>query len=58
MQWRKYRRKGISEMRPYIKDENLDGVSLSDEDKLLSTLEGGFVARDPQNHNEQWYVSK
>lgn len=53
-----YKRKGLSEMRPYVLGESLEGVSISDADKKLETLEGGYIARNPQNHDDKWYVSK
>jgi len=53
-----YKRKGLSEMRPYVLGESLDGISISDADKKLPTLEGGYIARNPQNHDDKWYVSK
>ena len=56
--FKKYRRKNIAEMRPYEPGEDLTGVSLSDADKKLPTLEGGFIARNPDNHEDKWYVSK
>lgn len=41
-------------MRPYIPGESLDGVSVSAED----TPElGGMIARNPDNHEDQWYVN-
>ena len=53
--WAHYRRKGYSEMRPYIVGEDLTGISVSKED----TPElGGMVARNPDNHADQWYVAK
>jgi hypothetical protein len=52
-----YRRKGLSEMRPYIKGENLDGkISVSPTDNPETDM--GMVARNPNNHADQWYVSR
>lgn len=54
-----YKRKVLFyEMRPYVLGETLDGVSISDVDKQLPTLEGGYIARNPANHDDKWYVSK
>lgn len=58
MSWKRYRRTGLSEMRPYVPGEDLTGVSVSDADKALPTLEGGMIARNPKNHNDLWYVAK
>ena len=58
--FKKYRRKNISEMRPYIEGEKLDdNVSISDADlKAGSPKVGDMIARNPNNHNDQWLVSK
>jgi hypothetical protein len=54
-EWKKYRRTGLSEMRPYVPGEDMTGISVSDTD---TPEEGGMVARNPKNHNDQWYVAK
>lgn len=54
-EFKKYRRIGSAEMRPYVPGESLDKVSVSAEDK---PAEGGMIARNPNNHADQWYVSK
>jgi len=57
--FKQYRRKNIAEMRPYEEGEILDGVSISDVDKKNgSPLVGDMIARNPQNHNDQWLVAK
>lgn len=58
--WKQYKRKGLSEMRPYISGENLDeSVSISDADLLSgSPKEGDMIARNPKNHADQWLVAK
>ena len=59
--WAQYRRKGLSEMRPWTPaDGNKlamkeSGISVSDEDE---PEEGGMIARNPKNHADQWYVGK
>lgn len=53
--WREYRKKGTQEMRPYIPGEDLSGVSVSAEDTPET---GGMIARNHDNHNDQWYVAK
>ena len=53
--FKQYRRTGLSEMRPFVPGEDLAGVSVSDTD----TPElGGMIARNPKNHDDQWYVAK
>jgi len=57
-EYKQYRRKGLSEMKAYTPGDDLTGVSISDADKLLPSLEGGYIARNPKNHNDLWYVAK
>lgn len=62
-QFKQYRRKSISEMRQIIGGESLEGVSISDVDKKLkdefpNIFNQGYVARNPKNHKDQWYVAK
>ncbi|MBW2637060.1 MAG: hypothetical protein JRC86_05995 [Deltaproteobacteria bacterium] len=52
--WKKYRRKGLSEMRPYITGEDLSAVSVSNTD---IPSPGGMIARNPKDHLDQWYVN-
>lgn len=54
--WKQYRRKGLSEMRPYIKGEDLTKISVSAPDDPEADM--GMVARNPANHEDQWYVSR
>lgn len=53
--FKRYRKTGITEMRPYIKGEDLLGVSVSAFDNPNL---GGMVARNSEDHNDQWYVAK
>jgi len=55
IEFKKYQRKGLSEMRPYQVGEDLSKISVSHED---FPEEGGMIARNPKNHDDQWYVSK
>lgn len=58
-QWKKYKRKGLSEMRPYITGESLDGVSISSPDRRNGSPKiGDMIARNPRNHADQWLVAK
>lgn len=54
--WNQYQRKGLSEMRPYIKGEDMTGISVSEVDDPENDM--GMVARNPKNHVDQWYVSR
>jgi hypothetical protein len=54
-----YRRKSkLSELRPYTPGEDLKGVSISDADKEAgSPKSGDMIARNPENHEDQWLVA-
>jgi len=54
--WKQYKRKGLSEMRPYVKGEDLSGISVSKEDNPETDM--GMIARNPKNSQDQWYVAK
>ena len=60
MEFKQYRRKSISEMRPYQEGEILDEkVSISEADKLNGSPKiGDMIARNPKNHDDQWLVAK
>lgn len=51
-----YVRTNIAEMRPYVKDEDLTNISVSKEDQPSEDM--GMVARNPKNHDDQWYVAR
>jgi hypothetical protein len=53
--WKKYRKITMQEMRPYIPGEDLSGISINAED---TPEKGGMIARNANNHKDQWYVSK
>lgn len=65
LQFKQYKRKGLSEM---IKWEDVPKgdrtlCSISDVDQQLflqnpEEFESGYMARNPKNHNDTWYVSK
>jgi hypothetical protein len=42
-----------AELRPYVKGEPLVGVSISDG---VTAQDGDYIARDPENHADQWLV--
>ena len=63
--FKKYRRTNIAEMRDLNEVEKrqhyyLTSVSVSKEDEKLSKAEfaQGKIARNPENHDDQWYVAK
>lgn len=57
--FKQYKRKSISEMRPYIQGEFLDkSISISNADlDNGSPKQGDMIARNPQNYNDQWLVA-
>jgi hypothetical protein len=61
-EFKQYKRKGLSEMIPFKEfiGEDMSTVSVSDQDKLLSNeeFEQGYIARNPKNHADMWYVAK
>jgi len=54
-EFKKYRRSGLAEMRPYVLGEDLSIISVSSEDDPSSDM--GMVARNPNNHKDMWYVA-
>lgn len=54
--FKQYRRKGLSEMRPYVKGEDLTGISVSATDNPETDM--GMIARNPKNHADKWYVAR
>lgn len=56
--FKQYKRKGLTEARPYVTGENMAGVSISDPDRAAgSPREGDWIARNPADHTDQWLVS-
>lgn len=55
-EWKRYRRTNMAEMRLYILDEDLTNISVSNVDNPKKDM--GMVARNPKNHNDQWYVAR
>jgi hypothetical protein len=48
-------------MRPYVPGEDMTGVSVSASDYMLlagNPDPGGFIARNPKNHADKWYVAQ
>ena len=55
-EFNQYKRKGLSEMRPYVVGEDMTQVSVAAVDNPETDM--GMVARNPLNHKDQWYVAK
>ena len=57
--FKKYRKKGITEIRRYVERENTHITSISPQDlKDGSPKKGDMIARDPENHDDQWLIAK
>lgn len=57
--WNNYKRKGLSEMRPYTEGEDVSNVSISEADRQNGSPKvGDMIARNPKNHDDQWLVAK
>jgi len=57
--WKRYKRKGLSEMRPYVEGEDVSLVSISQPDLAAGSPKAGdMIARNPKNHEDQWLVTK
>lgn len=54
--WKQYRRKGLFEMRPYVIGEDMTNISVDVEDDPETDM--GMIARNPMNHEDQWYASR
>jgi len=54
--FKKYRRIKIAELRPYIKGEDTSNISIAQVDEPETDM--GMVARNPENHLDQWYVAR
>ena len=58
MDFKRYRRKQIAELRPYVNGEDLAGVSISQADRDNGSPQlGDMIARNPKNHSDQWLVA-
>lgn len=55
-EFRQYKRKGLSEMRPYLAGEDMTNISVADVDNPIQDM--GMIARNPLNHKDQWYVAR
>ena len=56
--WAQYRRSSIAEMRPWQAGEDMAGISVSAPDAAAGSPKvGDMIARNPQNHEDQWLVA-
>jgi hypothetical protein len=54
--FKKYTRTGVIELRPYLSGEDTELISIASTDYPEEDM--GMVARNPDNHDDQWYVNK
>lgn len=55
--WKLYRKTLLTEARPYVKGESIDGFMVSDVDLLKgSPRAGDMIARYPDRPDEQWLI--
>lgn len=58
MEFKRYRRTQIAEMADWTSDDDMDGVSVSNEDRRAgSPKPGDKIARNPKNHADKWLVA-
>ena len=60
-EFKKYQRKGLSEMRPFLNGEIISvmDISISPEDLANGSPKlGDMIARNPLNHKDQWLVAE
>lgn len=49
----------IAELRPYEPGEDMERISISGPDKMAGSPKAGdMIARNPQNHDDQWLVAE
>ena len=57
-EFKNYVKNAVQPMRPYVKGESMIGISVSEPDRNLETLEGGMIAVSTKNPDDKWYVSE
>lgn len=57
-QFRKYKKIAFGELRPYVEGEDLTGINIAYIDRRNGSPQlGDYIARNPNNHDDQWLVS-
>ena len=54
--WNLYRKPGTTEMRSYVHGEDMAEISVSGGDN--PELTGGMIARNQDNHEDQWFIAR
>jgi hypothetical protein len=62
LRFKRYVRVGAIDARPYEQGEEREPgwrrrIALSPEDARRKSLDGGMIARNPDNANDQWYIA-
>jgi hypothetical protein len=58
-EFKTYRRRNLAEIRPYLPGEDMTGISVAAIDSASgSPKTGDMIARNPDNHNDQWLLAK
>lgn len=57
-EFRWYKRKGLIEARPVRSDEDWSMISVANSDRASVEYlnHQGLIARNPENHADQWYI--
>ena len=59
MQFKQYKRKGLSELTPWTPSMDMTRVSVSQADKEAGSPKlGDMIARNPVDHKDMWLVAK
>lgn len=57
--YKQYKRKGLSEMTPWIEEFDMTNVSVSEADlQNGSPKQGDMIARNPKNYEDKWLVAE
>ncbi len=58
-EWKKYKRKGLSELTPYKEGMDMLGISIAQVDISNGSPKlGDMIARNPKNHLDKWLVAE
>jgi hypothetical protein len=56
--WKRYLRRQIAELRPYVPGEDMSKISVSLADRTAGSPKAGdMIARNPKNHEDVWLVA-
>lgn len=55
-EFKEYQNIQTKEIRPYVKGEDLTGISITE--GINPEKDKCYIARDPNNHEDQWYITK